>query len=449
MNKTAAPGGNNSLWQNRLIAALTLLICLSLLWLNHRFSFRVDLSGNARHSLTQTTIDTLLLLDQPLAITAVIGPSKQARTAIEELINRCRAHKSDISLLFVNPETEPDKARELVAASGGELILQYESREKRLQNLSERSFTQALHQLTRTSTRTVAFVSGHQERSPNGQTNDSYLYLTQGLMQSGLNSLPLSLVTAPRVPDNIDILVIAAPQRPYFPGEVASVLDYLNRGGNLLWLLEGESLAGLDALAVELGIGLSPGVVIDVSSQAYGTDTPSFTILDQFPKHPVNAGLASAVLLPGAQALDITPLAGQTTLPLLQTGQDSWTEIGALEGAIKFDENTQELQGPLTLAASIERQKQQRIQRVAVLGDADLFASTWIGNGANEDYAARLFNWLASDDQLIEFDTLKPADAEVKLSTRQTLFIGAGFLIALPLLLLSIAAIQWYRGRHA
>ena len=446
MSRSLLLHGKFQLWQNRLIATLWLLICVALLWLNQSHSKRFDLSANARHTLTQTTVDTLALLDQPLQVTAVIGPSRQTRAAIEELINRCRQHKSDISLLFINPETEPDKVRELSAASGGELILEYESREKRLQNLSERSFTQALHELSRTHSRTVAFVSGHEERDPDGQTNDGYVYLAQGLQNSGLQTLPLSLVTSPRVPDNIDVLVIAAPQRPYFPGEVASVLDYINRGGNLLWLLEGDSLAGLDALALELGIDLTPGTVIDVSSQAYGADSPTFTILDQYPTHPVNASLASAVLLPGSKALAITPLAGQTTLPLLQTGQDSWTEIGVLEGAIKFDENSLERQGPLTLGASIERQTGQRI---AVLGDADLFASTWIGNGANRDYANRLFNWLASDDQLIEFDTLKPDDAEINLTTHQTLVFGAGFLLVLPMLLLCVAALLWYRGRHA
>jgi len=441
--------GNSILgWQNRIIAILLIAIALALLWLNPRLSQQIDVTANARNSITQTTIDTLRAMDKPLTLTAIIGPARSARKAITKLVDQSRAIKPDIALHFINPEIEPEKARNLDAAPGGELIMQYADREKRLQTLSERSFTQALHELTRSSTAKLAFISGHEERSPEKQTNDDYFYLGQHLKQSGLEALRLSLASVPRIPDNVDVAVIAAPARPYFPGEVASMLDFVNRGGNLLWFIDGDDLSGLDALALELGIALHPGIVIDISSQAFGADSPAFTILDQFPNHPVNNGLDSAVLLPISRALDVTPLAGQVTLPLLQTGDQSWTETSPIEGAIKFDENTDEQQGPLTLAVSFEREKNDRTQRMAVVADADLFASTWIGNGANKEYATRLFNWLANDDHLIQFATPEAPDKVLALSPRQTLLLGAGFLLALPALLLLIAALRWYRGRR-
>jgi len=418
-----------------------------MLWLNQHVNRQVDITANARNTLTTTTLDTLRLLDQPLSLRAVVGPDPTIREAITNLVDQSRGVKSDIELSFINPEIEPEKARALDAAAGGELILKYGERETRLQNLSERSFTQALHELSRSQERKLAFISGHEERNPELQTNDDYFYFAQQLKQAGIESLRLSLAAVPRVPDNIDVVIIAAPNRPYFPGEVASLLDYMNRGGNLLWLIDTGGLAALDALALELGIALHPGTVIDVSSQAYGADSPTFTIVNQFPAHPVNDRLDSAILLPVSRALDITPLAGQTTLPLIQTGEQSWTEIGAIEGAVKFDENTEEQQGPLTLAVSIERIKNHKTQRIAVIADADLFASTWIGNGANKQYAQRLLNWLTSDDQLIEFTTQEAHDRVVELSPRKTLLLGAGFLLGLPIVLLLIAAFRWYQGR--
>lgn len=444
MSKNRSP-----LWQNRIIAILAVAICAAALWLNQRVNHQIDVTANARNSLSQTTIDTLSSLKGPLTLTVVIGPQRSVHDAITRLVEQCREVKGDILLNFINPEVEPDKARAMDAALEGELILQYKDREKRLQNLTERSFTQALHELSRDQRRRLGFISGHDERNPELQTNEDFFYLAQQLEQSGLEPLRLSLVTVPRIPDNIDTLVIAAPRLRYFPGEVASVLDYIGRGGNLLWLIEGGNLAGLQALALELGIALHAGTVIDLSSQAYGADSPAFTIIDRFPTHPVNSGLDNAVLLPVSAALNLTPLAGQITLPLLQTSEQSWTETGTLEGAIKFDDQTGEQQGPLTLAASIEREKNGRNQRIVVIADADLFASTWIGNGANRTYADRVFNWLAGDDELIEFDTVAAHDQLQQLSTRQILILGGGFLVALPLLLLLIALLRWYQGRHA
>ena len=434
--------------QNRIISLLVIAICLTLLWLNHRVNSRIDVSANSRHSLASTTIDTLGILPEELNVIAIIGPDQRQREAITELIDRCRAFKPDIALEFINPQTNPDRVRQLVAAPGGELILQHNGRERRLNNLSERSFTQALHQLSRTSDRTLAFITGHQERSPDAQTNNDYAYLNAGLQRSGLSSMVLSLVSVPRIPDNIDVTVLAAPLTPLFPGEVASVLDYVNRGGNLLWLIEGSSLAGLKALALELGVEVMPGTVIDASSQAYGADSPTFAIIDSYPAHPVNEGLTSPVLLPQARALAITPLAGQSLLPLLITGENSWTETGSVEGAVKFDKDSDEQKGPLTLAVGIEREINGRTQRIAIVGDADLFASTWIGNGANQDYGERLINWLAADDQLITFDTVKPRDSMVELTKQQILILGAGFLLVLPMLLLIISFYRWYRQKH-
>lgn len=423
-------------------------MCLLVLWLNHRFDLTVDVSANARHTLTETTVQTLSLMPMPLNLIAVIGPSEQQRTAISDLVVKLRKHKGDISLSFVNPEIEPDKVRELNSPPGGELIMQYQGREKRLQNLSERSFTQALHQLSRSNSRHVAFIKGHGERTPDRQTNDDFAYLSARLGQSGIETSTLSLVQVPRVPDNIDTLVIAAPTEKYFPGEVASILEYLGRGGNLLWLIDGDTLAGLKSVSLELGFDLLPGVVIDANSSAWGTESPTFAIIDNYPNHAINTGLQSPLLLPQVKALSVIPQAGQTVTPLLQTRAESWTETGPIQGAIKFDENSEEARGPLTVALSIERERAGREQRIVVAGDADLFASTWIGNGANQDYAERLFNWMASDDNLIQFTTIQAKDSRVQLSTRQTIVVGAGFLLLLPLLFLAIGTFQWYRQKH-
>lgn len=434
--------------QNRIISGLLAAICLLLLWLNHRYSVEFDLSANSRNSLSITTIDALTLLPMPLEVIAVLPPNTAQQTAIADHIEKLRQYKPDIALSFVNPEIEPDRVRELEASSGGELILRYLDREKRLQTLSERTFTKAIFQLSRTAERTVAFVTGHGERAPDRPINDGYSVIAARLAQSGINSTTLSLVSVPRIPDNVDTLVIASPTKKFFPGEVASVLEFVSRGGNLLWLIDSDDFYGLQALAFELGIALAPGIVIDANSSAWGADSPTFVIVDKFSQHPVNQGLQSPVLLPEARALEITPLAGQTVTPLLQSSAESWTETGALQGSIRFDPQSGDQRGPLTLAIAIERKHSQSMQRIIVAADADLFASTWIGNGANQEYGERLFNWLANDDTLINFKTIEPADSIVELDKRQVMLLGGGFLIALPLLFLLTGSYHWYRQKH-
>ncbi|MBX2825083.1 MAG: GldG family protein [Gammaproteobacteria bacterium] len=445
---------NNPTAQNRLLMPLLTGIAVALIWISHRHHQSLDLSANARHTLTPVSQDIAQSITGPLTVLAVVGPNMEQRAAITLLIDRYREYKSNISLEFINPEINPARARELGVSSGSELILQLDERETRLQSVSERTLTQALHKLSRASERTVAFVSGHGERDVERQTNADYAFVAASLRRIGLNLQPLSLVSVPRVPDNIDALVIAAPTQKFFPGEVASVLDYVTRGGNLLWLIEGGELAGLKAVALELGIEMFEGVVIDASSQAWGAESPTFAVIDTYPQHPVNIGLASPVLLPESRALNLTPLAGQIVTPLLQTGTDSWTETGQIEGAVQFDAGTTEQQGPLVLAATIERpltasNTTGETQRIAVFADADLFASTWIGNGANREYAERVFNWMVGEDASIEFTTAPPRDRLERLTQQQTLIIGAGFLLVLPSLFLLIALWLWHRHKHS
>lgn len=458
-----------------LLSVATLLIVLTLGWFAERFSVGFDLTANDRHSLTEGTRATLESLDASVEILAVLGPEPAVREAVTDLVARYQSIKPDVNLSFLNPDTDPARARELNAAPGGELIITGGGREQRLNSLDERSLTGALRQIGREGTKRLAFVTGHRERSPNASTNHDWLLITQRLAAIGFESSELSFVTTPVVPEDVDVLVVAAPLDPWFPGEIASLIEHVRRGGNLLWLLEtsthgevpdtatentsgtGPVLAsavetgpGLSLLATELGVETLPGRVIDTASQSLDLDTPDFVVLSAFPDHPVTASLRSALLLPQVRALNVTPLAGQTTLPLLASPESSWTESGALQGEVRFDENTSEVAGPLILGATIERPRiDGGSQRIAIIGDADFAASAYVGNGSNAAFIESLFVWLGGDDEALAFVTAPAPDAELSMSPRSiaTLTIICLFGIPVVLLLLALVArIRMARG---
>lgn len=440
---------------SRLHIILSLLIVgivLVLGWFAQRYQTSLDITANNRHSLAPTTTALLQSMDSPVELIAVLGPSPQQRDAVSELVSRFQAFKPDLKLRFVNPETDPDQARQLEAAPGGELILRTESREQRLQTLSERSLVDSLQQLTREGSRDIVFITGHGERSPLNATNNDWQIMAQRLTNIGLVAREQSLVSEPYLSDDIDLVVIAAPKLPYFPGELASVDNYLQRGGNLLWLTEmdNDNTTGpdLSLLSDNLGVDRLPGTVIDTTSQALDAGSPDFVLLDRFPAHPVTLKLASPVLLPQATALSVTPLAGQVVEPLLQTPKSSWTETGPLSGAIQFDDNTDEVAGPLLLGVTIERTLAQGTQRFAVIGDADFAASRFVGNGANQSFTEMLALWLTGDADAMAFVTQRAPDSELSLSNRSIVVISVVYLAALPLLLLLVAGIvRWRRKR--
>ncbi len=421
-------------------------------WFTQRFNVGMDVTANDRHSLATTTQTLLSSLDTPVEIIAVLGPNPQQREAVQLLVARFQEHKPDISLRFINPETDPAQARTLNAALGGELILRTATREQRLQNLSERSLADSLTQLSRTGDRVLVFITGHGERRPTGTANDDWQIMSERLANIGLLAREQSLVSEPYLDDDIDLVVIAAPKSPYFPGELASLDDYIKRGGNLMWLAETASHSAtgpdLSLLSDNLGIDILPGTVIDTASQALAADSPDFVLLDRFPAHPVTQTLTSPVLLPQAKALAVTRLAGQVVEPLLQTPQTSWTETGQLSGAIEFDDNTDEVAGPLLLGVTIERTLAQGTQRFAVIGDADFAASQFVGNGSNQSFMESLALWLTGDADALAFVSQRAPDSELSLSNRSIVLLSTVYLAALPLFFCLIAGVVRWRRRR-
>jgi len=435
-----------------LLSLLLIGITLAAGWLTQRFNIATDITVNARHSISLSSEKVLRALEAPVEIVAVIGPDAQQRSAVSTLVDRMKTIKPDISLSFINPETQPAAARELNAAPGGELILRTAGREQRLQNLSERSVSDSLRQLSREGDRDIVFITGHDERSPIAVTNDDWSTVASRLSRIGLVSRELSLVSNPYLSEDIDLVIIAAPRRPYFPGELASLNNYLSQGGNLLWLTEasGNTSTGpnLQLIADTMGVDILPGVVIDTASQVLDAETPDFVLLDRFPEHPVTRLLTQPVLLPQASALAVTPMAGQSVSPLLQTPQSSWTESGELTGAIAFDENTTEVSGPLLLGVTVERQLAETTQRMAMLGDADFGASQFIDNGDNQRFIESLMLWLTGDTEDMNFVTQAAPDSTLVLDNRSIVILSAVLLAGLPLtLLLTGLCIRWQRRK--
>ena len=390
-------------------------------------------------------------MQSPVELIAVLGPDPQQREGVQALVSRFQAIKPDLQLRFINPETDPAAARALNAAPGGDLILRAAGREQRLQNLSERTLVNSLRQLNREGDRDIVFINGHDERSPTAIGNDHWNRAAEQLASIGLVSRELSLVSTPVLDSDIDVVVLAAPRRPYFPGELNSLNRYINDGGNLLWLSElptsSQTGPGLQILSNNFGVDTLHGTIIDTASQTLNADTPDFVLLDRFPAHSVTSSLASPILLPQASALAVTPLAGQETLPLLLTPEASWTETGELSGAITFDENTEEVSGPLLTGVTIEREHPSGVQRIAIIGDADFAASQFIDNGSNRAFIESLMLWLTGDADAMDFVTQRAPDSELSLSNQAIVGMSAVYLAGLPLLFLIGAAIVRWRRR--
>jgi ABC-type uncharacterized transport system involved in gliding motility auxiliary subunit len=418
-------------------------------WLSAQHRWQSDWTAAARNTLSESSQQVLNQMPEPINLTVYLGQADATRQAIVDLVARYQRHKSDISLEFINPETSPSSARELGISSGGEMIISYQGREQRLQNLSENTLTNALQRLLRSRERWVVFLSGHGERNPNGKANHDLEQFAAQLRQRGLQVRALNLVATPKVPDNTDLLVIAGPQVAYLPGEVAELRAYLSAGGNLLWLTDPNTRPGLDALWADIALQRLPGVVVDAATQLLQVPTPDFALVTDYPAHPITQDFVTMTLFPQAAGLEVGESGIWQVTPLLQTLSRSWTETGTITGEVRFDEDSDERVGPIVLGVTLERrQAGSGEQRIVVVGDGDFLSNAYLGNGGNLELGVNMINWLNGEDELVKVERARARDVSLALSQTASALIGLGFLLFLPLALLAGGFTLWWRRRR-
>ena len=442
-----------------------------LAWLSTRYTYQADWSAGARNTLSMPSRMLLNTLKGPIKITAFTSDNSTLRRGIVNLVTRYQRYKSNLTLEFVDPNRDPERARTQGISIGGELLISYQGRSEKLQDLSEQGLSNALQRVGRQSQRWLVFLEGHGERNPHGQANHDLGNFVQELERKGLTVQSVNLAENPLIPLNTSVLVLAGPQVELLPGEITLIKDYLNKGGTLLWLSDPGKQHGLEGIGEQLGVHFLPGVVVDANTQLFGIDNPAFALVPDYPSHPITRELKTLSLFPQAAAIEFKAPTGWEGAEFLTTLPRSWNETGPLNGTIRRDEDRDEHAGPLTLGISLTREVESVVhamaaktnatgaskappknadsiqQRVVVVGDGDFLSNAYLGNGGNLNLGLNIFNWLAHDDSFIAIPAKTAPDTSLNLSNVETGIIGLGFLIALPLALLGSGVMIWLKRR--
>jgi len=432
--------------QNIIFTFLFLVFMAMLAWLGERYGFSLDLTENNRNTLSPASIELLKKIDGPISITSFVKKNEQ----IEKFIRRYQRYKEDISLSFVDPDIEPQLARENGVRVKGELVLRFGERRENLQTLTEQAMSNVLQRLARSAERYIVFLEGHGERSPRGRANHDVADWAAQLQARGLNTQTINLGVNQKIPGNAAALVIAGPQVDLLPGEMSIISRYLADGGNLLWLADPGELYGLGALAEQLGIEFLPGMIVDPTTQRLGLDDPRITVIAEYGGQAVTNNFANLTLFPQASAIDLVEGSEWQAEAFLITAADSWSETGPLQGELALDPG-EDIPGPLNLGVILTRNQSNdtpQQQRIIVIGDGDFLSNQYLGNAGNQDLGLNLINWLSRDDAFLDIPAKTATDLSLELSPSTAGIIGLIFIL-LPIVLLIGGFLIWRRRRRA
>ncbi len=467
---------------NALVATLAVLAILGLInFLGTRYHLRADLTESQLFTLAPQSRELVRALPQPVKVWVFdINQNPQDR----ELLENYQRQSSKFQFEYIDPQARPGLAEKFGVKDYGEVYLESGDKRQLVQTinqnerLSEIRLTSRLQQLTSSTTAKAYLLQGHGERqlSPG---KGAISQAVQGLGDKNFTTSPLNLGETSKVPQDAAVVIVAGPKRGLFEGEVKALQEYLNRGGNLLLMIDHNTDPNIDSLLQEWGVRLDNRLAVDISSESVVGLGPAAPLVTEYGEHPITKDFGNGnSFYPLARPLEITSVPGVEATPLLRTKPypNSWAESDLQSEKLEFNEG-KDLKGPLTLGVALTRKQAAKSastppappapsaspaptpsptpssqtateSRLVVLGNSDFATDGLFQQQLNGDVFLNSVTWLSQQDQQpLSIRPKEPKNRRITLTTTQGNLLILSSLLLLPLIGFAIALIIWWKRR--
>jgi ABC-type uncharacterized transport system involved in gliding motility auxiliary subunit len=434
------------------LAFLGILVLLNVLAVRHNRKW--DATAERAFTLSSQTEKILDGLTTPVTVTAFFPEGTEGREQIKGLLGQYADRAPGLKVSFVDPDRSPELARQLGVRDYGTTVFASGDQTFRTTQATEEALTNALVRVTRKGKKTVYFLSGHQEHSPEDTQRIGYSTAKKALEEQGFAARELLLLKEAAVPADCAVLVVAGPAKPLLEQELAALKTYLDRGGRVLLLLDPMTTTGLEPLLAAWGVELRGDVVIDTMSRLFGGSytTP---ILTEYPPHDISRDFRVPVFLPLARSVEAAKVLpeGITFSAIARTSPQSWGETNLKEDRAEFDAD-RDLKGPLTAAGLFEKKEVFATKdasanaQLLVVGDSDFADNTYYGFSGNGDLFQNMVSYLAKEEDLIAVRAKDAKPSPLSLSRAQAATLFYASVVAAPLTLMLAGLAIWWKRKN-
>jgi ABC-type uncharacterized transport system involved in gliding motility auxiliary subunit len=477
---------------NALVATLAVLTILGLInFLGTRYQLRLDLTETQLFTLAPQSKELLRTLPKPAKVWLF---TREQNLQDEQLLENYRRQTPKFNFEYIDPQTRPGLAEKFGVKAFGEVYLEFDNKRQLVQTvneyerLSEVRLTSRLQQITSNNTAKVYFLQGHGELEFTDAKN-AISQAIQGLADKNFTALPLSLTEQTTVPEDAAVVVVAGPKRELLAGEVTALQDYLNRGGNLMLMVDPNTDPKIDDLLQDWGVKLDNRLAVDVSGTTLGLG-PAAPAVTEYGQHPITKDFGNGIsFYPLARPILIEPIPEIQSTPLLRTKSypNSWAESDQQNENLEFNEG-QDLKGPLTLGVALTRklsspsptaspsptstptptaspsptptptppaspteensQNHSKESRLVVFGNSDFARDGLFQQQLNGDVFLNSVTWLSQEDQQpLSIRPKEQTNRRITMSTAKANLLSISSLLLLPFIGLATGAIIWWKRR--
>jgi ABC-type uncharacterized transport system involved in gliding motility auxiliary subunit len=436
-------------------SALFVLLLAAVNWLGARYNKTIDLSEQGVFSLSPQAQGVVSDLDQDLSLQAFLEGGHDP--AVEDLLQSFGNASPRVKVELIDPDAQPDLAQKYGIRNYGTIRVAYGEQATTVSQPSEESVTNALIKVTHAKQRTVYFLQGQGEPDI-ADLNDArgYGQAKQDLENESYVVKPLVLLQEGAVPQDADVLVVAAPEKRLLDQEIGAIKDYLARGGKAVFLLPPQTGDELAPLLQEYGVVLGKDVVVDEVLRLFeGPQLGMNPIVTTYGVHPITEGFTERTIFPVTRSVNPAEklAAGLTVTSIAKTSQTSWaeTDLEALfgQGQASLQAGLDQ-EGPVSIAVAVTAElgalgRGEGEARLVVYGTAGFAENKYLNMVFNRDLYLNTFGWLAGQEELLSIRPRTVRMSRVEFSEEQASTIFYLSVLVLPEILLVIGLAVWWR----
>ena len=299
----------------------------------------------------------------------------------------------------------------------------------------------------------MAFVEGQEERSILDESVMGYSRVgndkksVTSLWNQGFDIAQISLESP--VPDDITLLVMAAPRELLTETEWRNLTLYLDRGDDMLLLLEPEYREITNEWTHELlGVEVTPLLVQERKIEPQVLVCPT---TEEARKKLYR--LTKAVCLPMGGGIEVVANRGFELFPIATC--DGWTELETsdfLDDMVCFNSEAGEVKKQFNTLLGLHRVKNGKKQRIIVVGDVDCLSNGELEMRRNNvtynsGLIISLCNWLSDGEAPINVNRMPSPEVNVHVTEGSYKFMQGLFVFAIPLCVLGLYFFVWLRRR--
>lgn len=271
------------------------------------------------------------------------------------------------------------------------------------------------------------------------------------LRKANINYKTFEVMKAEAVPEDCDVLYIAAPTKDYTDAEIQVIENYAAAGGDFLIVATYQSgMENFNKLLAEFGVKVEEGVILEGDPNYYFPQYPYILLPSIVTNHAITQGYSGMEYIPMQSSAALTTLGGAdgnlSYSILLSTTGEAYLKTGYISTLSKEDGDPQ---GPFTVGLYV--QNADTGAEAVLFSTSAVFMDEYLttDNFINAAMLTRSINYMAEAELVSTVRTISLQEEEkIVVTASSANAIGIMFVIVIPVILIAAGiTVMLYRKR--